>query len=1164
MVNPATSRSTSELVINEGHIVHPRLYLRDSAGAHRDDFDASVTSLDTSVAEPDQWGNIRGKAAGFATLTISAGGRLIGATATVVNVQRGATGVDIVGIAQDQAQRLYMASSTDHVILKAEELKQNPVIYAGVSRTPGLQNGPRAQSLFSQPAFVALNNQADGSIYVSDGANNAIRKISPGTTGAVETLAGGLNNPQGIALDYRGYLWIAESGAHTIRRIHLATGAVQLVAGQAGAAGFADGVGAAARFNHPIGLAIEPETTTEQIDRQRTGASPPPVRVIVADSGNGVLRRISETGQVVTIPGSFTSPTSVAVDPVGNFYVSESTTDRVKVILRKTGEVTEASEDHTFNRPAGIAISRAGKVLVADHDHAAQEIQYGQPRITSITPNHVSYQGGTALTIEGANFAPDSIVIVGGVELPCTVDSTSSIRFTAPSGAKALPSGITTVTVLNRGGLGQAPLDFEAIGLSQLPSGYVTTVAGGSTFVGDGAAAVNAGLQPEGVAVDSAGNLFIVDTANSRIRRVDVRTGIITTVAGNGQEAFAGDGGPAILASLLTPHDVAFDSAGNLLISEFWAGRIRRVDAQTGIIQTIAGAPGQPYGIDGPALQVGINPVSFTLDSAGNIFVTEYLGSRVKRIDAKSQMVTTIAGIGSDGYSGDGGPAVNAALNRPVGVAVDKDGNVYIGDTDNAVIRRIDAVTHVITTVVGTHEFGFCNDGTPALSCQISSPRGLVFDAEGNLLFSDPNPNRHRVRKLTFATGTITTIAGRGDSDEGFSGDGGPATRAGVLPGALALDAAGNLFIAHNPGYPGSRVRRVDGSKGIITTVAGNGVEAFVGDNGIATSATLHDPRAIAFDSGGNLFAATAGFYFSRVRKVDGATQVITTAMGCLEGCSQAAGTLAPRFQLFEPWDVAFDRDGNMYVSALYCCVLKVDAITHTVSYIAGGGNPIDGVGDGGPATAARMFPGALALDQSGGRNGLYIADLNHRTVRRMNLDTGGISTYAGNGTFQGPWVEGALATAASLSDINDLLVDRSGNLLIASSAAYPTGAIRRVDANTGRITTLVGDGPNESLSNVPALQATVIPAVLTFDSSGRLFFADDFRLGVFKLDSNNQIVAVAGGKRGDSDGFSGDNGPALDARFRGIRSLAFDSAGNLFLVDRFNHRVRAIRGPIP
>ena len=310
---------------------------------------------------------------------------------------------------------------------------------------------------------------------------------------------------------------------------------------------------------------------------------------------------------------------------------------------------------------------------------------------------------------------------------------------------------------------------------------------------------------------------------------------------------------------------------------------------------------------------------------------------------------------------------------------------------------------------------------------------------------------------------------------------------------------------------------------------------------------------------------ASTGFYFSLVRKIDLQTGLISTPVGCTRnvGCAQGANVLAADYSLFQPVGLAFDRSGNMYVSLGYCCVMKVDALTTRLSFFAGySGSPPAGVLPG-QATLVSMNPGALAIDQNGGRNYLYIADYyEHLKVYRVDLNTGVLTTYAGNGSYDGPLGDGGPATQASLSRINDLAVDEFGNLYIATTADYPKGWIRKVDFASGMIYTIAGGGLDFG-DYILADTAAILPHALAFDPTGRLFFVEAQRGGVFTINAANRIVRVAG-KAGDAYGFSGDNGLAISARFRAPGYMTFDSAGNLFIVDQGNNRIRAIRGPIP
>ena len=334
---------------------------------------------------------------------------------------------------------------------------------------------------------------------------------------------------------------------------------------------------------------------------------------------------------------------------------------------------------------------------------------------------------------------------------------------------------------------------------------------------------------------------------------------IISTIAGNGDATYAGDSGPATNASISYFAGIALDDYGNIYIADINNQRIRKVEVTTGIIRTIAGT-GVPgfSGDGGAATNAMLNQPTYIKIQGNNLFFSDYENGRVRKVDIASGEISTIAGNGSVGYTGDGGPATGASFYYVSGIAIDSSRNIFVADVGNGCIRKVDNFG-IITTIGGNGTLGFSGDGGPATVAQLGgSLGGICTDLSGNVLIADQS--NHRVRKIDVSTGIISTVAGYGTSS--YNGDGRTATSAGLGPRDIFADRIGNLLVAD---FSNNRIREID-VHGIISTIVGNGMRSFSGDGGIADSAEISGPQGVIEDSCGNIYIADD--FNLRVRKV--------------------------------------------------------------------------------------------------------------------------------------------------------------------------------------------------------------------------------------------------------------------------------------------------------
>ena len=321
-------------------------------------------------------------------------------------------------------------------------------------------------------------------------------------------------------------------------------------------------------------------------------------------------------------------------------------------------------------------------------------------------------------------------------------------------------------------------------------------------------------ILPSAIVFDTAGNLYIAETGNHVIRKVDL-TGNITTIAGTGTQGFSGDAGPATSATLDSPQGLALDTKNNLYIADTHNHRIRKLNLTTGIITTIAGTTTPGFSGDtalATAAQLNL-PTALALDPANNLYLADTGNHRIRKITATTGIITTIAGTGTQGFSGDRGSATSAAIDSPTGLALDTDNNLYLADTHNHRIRKIAATTGIITTIAGTGTQGFSGDTTASTTATLALPHGITIDPAGNLYLADTH--NHRIRRIDATTGIITTVAG--DGTQAFAGDGGPAIAASLdTPRAAAVSPSTLLTLADTGNQ---RIRQLDAAPAPATTI---------------------------------------------------------------------------------------------------------------------------------------------------------------------------------------------------------------------------------------------------------------------------------------------------------------------------------------------------------
>jgi sugar lactone lactonase YvrE len=1040
----------------------------------------------------------------------------------------------------------------------------------------GTNDGTGFGAQFYSPQGVALDR--NGNIYVADTENHTLRKVS--TTGVVTTLAGKagtsgvadgtgsvarFNYPWGVAVDSAGNIYVADAGNDTIRKVSPG-GTVTTLAGFSGIPGSLDGPTSESWFNNPHGLAID------QSDN-----------IYVADYGNGTIRKISSDQMVTTVAGSagdFGSidgsadvarfgvcwtyygstycdgPEGIAVDVAGNLYVTDPKNNTIRKIATNgvvstvaglagnAGSADGIGAAARFNQPEGIAVDSAGNLFVADSNSGT---------VRNVTAN------GTVTTLAGAAGTTGN----GGIGFqvpPGAVGSGSACRFRVPYGIAVDAAGDLYLvdswdnTVRKGRQVNYTPYTF-------------TTIAGNAgTGSADGTGNQARFNQPWGLAADRGGNVYVSDYNNFTIRKIST-AGIVTTLAGapgisgnsdgtGNNGLFGGCGSDFFFGTFCRgPQGVAVDTAGNVYVADAPNQTIRKV-TPSGVVTTLAGLPlndlAWPSGsvfppnigaTDGQGTAARFaGPSGLAADAFGNVFVAD-TGNHLIRKITPDGWVTTWAGMALTAGSIDGTNST-ARFNYPEGVAADRTGNVYVADTGNHTIRKI-TPAGVVTTLAGSPGKSGSADGVGS-AASFNGPWGLTLDDAGNIYVADTGNDM--IRKITPA-GLVTTLAGCSNCPSGSADGAGSAARFNN-PNGIGVDGNGNIYVADE--YNNS-IRKVTPA-GVVTTLAGLAAPDYsTNADGIGSTAWFSNPYGVAADNSGNVYVADADN--NSIRKIT-PTGVVTTLAGTTGKSGSADGT--NNTALFsEPGGVAVDSTGNIYVADTYNSTIRkvtADGVVTTLAGSASGSGSTDGTNN-----AARFdSPEGIAIDSAGI---LYVADSYNNTIRKVTPD-GIVTTLAGKAGYSGS--DDGTGSDARFSYPVSLALDGAGNVFVAD---LDYAIIRKVTPD-GVVTTLAGCAvcPYGAFDGTGTNALFTAPWGIAVDHAGNVFVSDYGNYTIRRITPDGVVTTVAGlsGATGTDDGtgntvrFGGYyfNG-FFGTTYIGPRGMAFDNTGNLYVADSFNNTIR-------